>query len=251
MIIIHETRKGINKHLIVLTVIALLMLVIPYQIKSTRIKIDYPLIEKAQEMSIITLPELIEEKKEIQPTINLYENCIWFLKASEGLRLKEYRCVANRRTIGWGHWIKEGESFSTLTVAQADELFKQDFNKDWNYVGKRYPNITIEARWAITLFVYNVGSGNLEGSKLDTSLKRGDYNKAAIQILSFNKARKHSDTCSRNCKKCRPKPYTGLTKKRKFEAALLRGDFKYIAARTEATKAAVIVKINKALNLIQ
>lgn len=175
--------------------------------------------------------------------VDLYKTSIWFLKVSESLRLEDYYCPANRRTTGWGHLLDEDENYGTLTVAQADSLFKLDFEKAWNYTGKTYPCLAINQRWAIALLLYNVGIHGIEGSNLDRYLREGKYKKAARRLLKYNRARK--------CKTCPLKVMGGLTKKRKFEAALLLGDYEYIKPWETKGQKLVQAKIAKAIRLAE
>lgn len=184
-------------------------------------------------------------------TFSLYKTCIWFLKSSEGLRLKEYRCPANRRTIGWGHLMDKDEIYNTITVNEADSLFKIDFDKTWTYVNKTYPHFDIEHTWSITLLLYNLGTNGIKGTKLDRYLRESKYDLAAIQILKYNKARNHKNNCSKGCRKCRLISHAGLTKKRKFEALLLLKDYDQLKEWQSKNKEIVELKIEKAFKLLE
>ena len=49
------------------------------------------------------------------------------LKLREGFVGTVYNDSTNNPTIGYGHKIKKGENFTTLTKEQADELFMKDY----------------------------------------------------------------------------------------------------------------------------
>jgi len=57
-----------------------------------------------------------------------YDLCINNMKKNESLQLNTYKCPAGYPTIGYGHMLKKGEQFSTITEQQADSLLEADFN---------------------------------------------------------------------------------------------------------------------------
>lgn len=182
----------------------------------------------------------------------LYSTCIWTLKSSEGLRLEEYRCAANRRTIGWGHLLEGKPNPGKIDVRTADVLFKDDFRKVWDWANKEYPHLHEEGRWAMALFAFNLGTSAV-GKSLQRSLTSNpvNYKAAAFHIKKYNKARRHKKNCSMNCRSCPLKEYRGLTKKREFEAALLLQDYDTINKERPKAKKAVKAKIAKAIKLAE
>ena len=49
-----------------------------------------------------------------------------YIAQNEGLRLKPYKDIKGFGTIGYGHLIKKGEQFTSITKKRAKELFDQD-----------------------------------------------------------------------------------------------------------------------------
>lgn len=93
----------------------------------------------------------------------IYKEVIEDLKKNEGLRLKPYYCPSNHLTIGYGHLIKRGESFTAITKKEAETLLKRDFEKRLNLISD---TLTYNKRLAIAHFVFNVGIGNYKRSTL-------------------------------------------------------------------------------------
>ena len=60
--------------------------------------------------------------------LTAYHRCIDSIIAHEGFRRTPYQCAAGKWTIGIGHGIKPGERFTRLTIGQAHQLMKQDFD---------------------------------------------------------------------------------------------------------------------------
>lgn len=177
---------------------------------------------------------------------SLYQLGMWHLKYTEGLRLEPYKCAAGVKTIGWGHAIRKGEKFSTITVEQANEILLNDFNRYFNSVHKTYPHIKEGHRvWALAMFAYNMRGGlrAIKGSRLEYYILKSDWEAAANQLLKWNKAYNPSTG--------RYRALGGLTKKRKFEAALLRGtreSLNQAFEKAEYYQTRVLAKILKAKN---
>jgi len=129
-------------------------------------------------------PEISKEEKEnkiktflIQlENESLYNQMIEHIKISEGKMLKRYKCPAGQPTIGYGHLILPGEYFSTITEEQADSLLRIDFNSRLENVDK---TLSYNKRLAIAHFIYNLGIGAYNKSKL----KKAIDNKEPIDNL--------------------------------------------------------------------
>jgi GH24 family phage-related lysozyme (muramidase) len=109
-----------------------------------------------------------------------------------------------------------------------------------------YPHIKDRHRqWAVAMFAFNMKGGvqALKGTNLERHILNSDWDAAADQLLKWNKAY--------NPKTQKYRPLRGLTKKRKFEAYLLRGTQESIEkafAKKEYYQVRVISKIAKAKN---
>jgi len=95
-----------------------------------------------------------------------FESLVDTLKWHEGYRAYPYYCLANVKTVGYGHAIKKGEHFNyPLSKLQADSLLRSDLNKSIEFV-KRTTDLEHLQLLAMGHFVYALGSGNFQGSTL-------------------------------------------------------------------------------------
>jgi lysozyme len=96
---------------------------------------------------------------------------------SEGLRLKPYRCTANKLSIGYGTNIEE------ISLEEAEWLMQHRMNKAIAEVHKRWPfveKMTDNRRLAIYDMAYNMGVPTFaEFKNTWAALEAGDYDKAA------------------------------------------------------------------------
>lgn len=111
------------------------------------------------------------------------------LKTFEGLRLQPYQDVAGKWTIGYGHLIKAGEYFDTITEAQAAQLLNDDANTAEDAVNSLVKVPLTQSQFdALVSFVYNVGVGAFRRSTLLRLLNAGDYAGAAAQLPLWRNA---------------------------------------------------------------
>lgn len=137
------------------------------------------------------------------------ERGIDLIKHFEGFAPSVYLCPAGKKTVGYGHVVRDGEGFThPLTEYEATELLITDLTK-------RYEPRVLEAVDvpltqgqfdALVSFCYNLGPAALETSTLLSFLNLGDYEKAAGQFTRWNKAA--------------GKVLDGLTKRREAERDL-------------------------------
>lgn len=111
------------------------------------------------------------------------------LKFFEGLRLTVYKDSAGLDTVGYGHLVKPGESFTTITEAEAEQLLKADISYAEDAVN-RLVKVDLDQHQydALVSFVYNVGAGAFADSTLLKRLNYGDYQGAANELDRWNKA---------------------------------------------------------------
>lgn len=133
------------------------------------------------------------------------------IKRHEGLRLTVYRDVAGHPTIGWGHKLLPGETFTTITLEKAEQLLTADIERTWNAIrsGIKVP-LTENQKGAVISFAFNVGASAFLGSTLLRKLNAGDKAGAAAEFARWNKARKDGVLTE----------FPGLTKRRAEEARL-------------------------------
>lgn len=87
----------------------------------------------------------------------------------------EYERQRGMRTIGFGHLIKQGESFSKLSVPDAMELMLEDI-KDVEAEAKKFDLQTQGQFDALVSLLYNIGTGSTwQNSNSRRRLLSGDY----------------------------------------------------------------------------
>lgn len=99
------------------------------------------------------------------------DTCIAHIKYHEGFRSKIYSDESGNKFIGYGHYIKAGESYNSITKSQAETLLKQDFEKIKLKVAEFCPKLTGNKLNAMTAFSYNVGPYYFLGSKVCKAIK--------------------------------------------------------------------------------
>ncbi len=128
------------------------------------------------------------------------EQAIWMalllIRKAEGLRLKPYMCPAGVPTIGYGSTrYADGHAVTMkdqpITAKQADELLILTLRRDYlPGVLKASPilNDKPKALAAVLDFVYNVGVGAYERSKLRKRIDDGDWGNAVFELRRWIKA---------------------------------------------------------------
>lgn len=111
------------------------------------------------------------------------------LKQFEGLRLQPYKDVAGLWTIGYGHLLKAGEWWDSITEEFATRLLAQDVGTAEDAVNALVKVPLSQPQFdALVSFVYNVGVGAFRRSTLLRLLNAGDYAGAAAQLPLWRKA---------------------------------------------------------------
>lgn len=110
-------------------------------------------------------------------------NAITLLKRFEGFSATPYLDVAGYSTIGYGHCIKPGEKFESISEQEAEELLINDLA-----VAERCIQRLVKAGLsqnqfdALASFIYNVGARAFENSTLLKMIDKGDMHGAALQF---------------------------------------------------------------------
>lgn len=127
-------------------------------------------------------------------TMTTSERGLNLIKTHEGLRLNVYNDVAGFPTIGYGHLMKKGETFTTITESFASMLLRQDLATAEAIV-KKYVGTPINQNQfdSLVSMAYNMGSApfkNADGSKtqLMKAIDAGDWALAAQKMKLFNRA---------------------------------------------------------------
>lgn len=112
-----------------------------------------------------------------------------FIARWEGFSPVPYRCPAGEVTIGYGHVIRPGESFTRITQGAALDLLISDAVRVTQPVDARllHPLKPFQADALISL-AFNVGGYAVGRSTLVRRLNEGDIAAAADEFLRWNKA---------------------------------------------------------------
>lgn len=106
-------------------------------------------------------------------TVLCYNACITSLKNRESYQPRLYADPGSGYAlIGYGHLIKRGEVFSTLTEPQADSLLRSDFNECLVLVQNEFPKLKRNQLYALTLFCFQYGFGFFLKSDIYKDLKQ-------------------------------------------------------------------------------
>ncbi len=106
-----------------------------------------------------------------------------FIESNEGFRATPYHDLGGVLTIGFGHKILPGESFTTISRATASNLLAHDTNIAENDVSKMvHVKLNNNQFAALVDFVYNVGGGAFSRSTLLRLLNQEDYNTVPDQL---------------------------------------------------------------------
>lgn len=117
-------------------------------------------------------------------------NGLELIKRSEGFRGQVYLDVAGFPTIGYGHLLKPGESFSNgITEQQVAAILASDVQEAEQAVGRLVKVALTQGQFdALVDFCFNLGAGRLAGSTLLRELNAGNHDAAAQQLLAWDHA---------------------------------------------------------------
>ncbi len=136
--------------------------------------------------SLGSLESLAEEKK---PEYEISESGVGLIKEFEGFRSKPYKCPAGVDTIGYGHVIRKGESYTSITKKEADKLLRKDLGPFERTIQDKVEVPLSQNQYdSLCSFIFNVGSGNFNSSTMLKKLNAKDYTGAANEFPRWNKA---------------------------------------------------------------
>lgn len=105
------------------------------------------------------------------------------IRGFEGFSPNVYPDVAGNPTIGYGHLIRPGENFRTITQEQALDLLRRDVSSAENAVNSSVNvQLTQNQYDALVSFAYNIGNGAFRNSTLVRRLNEGNYQEARNQF---------------------------------------------------------------------
>ena len=135
------------------------------------------------------------------------------IKKFEGLRLDAYLCPAGVWTIGYGHTDAAGPPRVVpglkITASDANDILRRDLRKYELAVDEAVIVFLLQHQFdALVSLCYNIGPPNFQRSSLVRKLNRGEYDAIPAEFMKWNKVR--------------GKEVSGLTRRRRAEAALWR-----------------------------
>jgi lysozyme len=133
--------------------------------------------------------KVIAQARQASPKIRVLEMNqagLDLLMHFEGLRLKPYRDVGGKYTIGYGHLMRPEERYLQISQDQAEILLKRDLETAEAVVKShvRVP-LTENQFSALVSLVYNIGGYHFQKSTLLRHLNEGEYRSAAAEILRW------------------------------------------------------------------
>ena len=100
------------------------------------------------------LGDRIQDRREAEAQVSVYEIAVWELIRREGINLQAYQCPAGHRTIGIG---RRDDKRDSLTLDEARKLLAEDLQMRYDKVSELLPMHSRNERMAVTLLVYNMG----------------------------------------------------------------------------------------------
>lgn len=109
----------------------------------------------------------------------------------EGFRRCKYNDSLGLNTIGFGHLVKQGESFAKcITMPQAFDMLNEDYYEALRSVERNYPWAEGEVKLVLTNMSYQLGATRLTKFKRSLKhLKNKQYSEAAIEMMESRWAR--------------------------------------------------------------
>lgn len=118
--------------------------------------------------------------------MKLSDSGVALLESEESFSATPYQDEAGIWTIGYGHKIKPGEQFTTISREQAQTILEQDVAEAEATIRKlvRVP-LTQSQFDALTSFVYNVGVAAFAGSTMLKMLNAKNYAGASTEFARW------------------------------------------------------------------
>lgn len=120
--------------------------------------------------------------------MQISERGLNFLKQKEGFRSSAY-ADGGGTSIGYGHQLRPGENFRTVTREQAETLLRQDLDWAEDVVNRSITAPMEQAEFdAMVSLAYNIGEGAFKKSELVDKFNSGDKKGAAREFADWNKS---------------------------------------------------------------
>lgn len=115
---------------------------------------------------------------------------IALIKASEGFSSTPYDDGVGKQTIGWGHMIRPGEHFDTISLEEGEDLLMKDVAEVEDHVRSMVKVPLTQSQFdALVVFTFNFDPAKVAASHTMTLLNRGDYDAVPSRLKLWNKGR--------------------------------------------------------------
>ena len=115
------------------------------------------------------------------------EKGIKLIETFEGFSAIPYPDVGGKNTVGYGHLIKDGEIFSSITEDQAAILLGADLLYAENAVNNAVLVTLNQNQFdALISFVFNLGAPNFRSSHLLAAINNSDFSTAAGEFCKWD-----------------------------------------------------------------
>lgn len=168
--------------------------------------------------------------------MKIYSIVIHHIKYSEGLCLEPCPDPNGRTNIGYGHWIRPGESFANLSEEEATMMMLKDYNRVLDSVHVFFSEyLKRHQRMALACLAYRMGWSALQATPLFDDVAMGDFAPAI-------------DRWEKYCRWQTPDGQwhesPGTKERAVFEAKLFAGDWQYICDKYPEIYADLRIKIS-------
>ena len=114
------------------------------------------------------------------------DNGISLIRSFEGFRAEPYADVGGKMTVGYGHLIKQGEMFTTISEDDASALLAKDLHYAESCVNTCVTVALNQNQFdSLVSFVFNLGTGSFENSTLLKDINDGNFDAAANEFLRW------------------------------------------------------------------
>lgn len=117
---------------------------------------------------------------------HITQDGIDLIKRFEGFSSTVYICPAGYPTIGYGHLVRSGESYTEISETEAEELLRKDVESAERAV-LRLVNVPLtDGQFdALVSFTFNLGSGAFQRSTLRRKVNRQAHAEVPAQLMRW------------------------------------------------------------------
>lgn len=109
------------------------------------------------------------------------------IKKYESFKSEPYICPAGKKTIGYGHVIKSGEKFESLTQIEAERLLDIDLDYYESKVREIITDPINQNQFsALVSLCYNIGEDNFKKSSLAKFVNNNDDLNAVLEFIKWS-----------------------------------------------------------------